>query len=75
MAQHQSNIEREQDKEANYFAMCLLMPAPFVHAEADRMLSMGKWDEDGVREMAKTFQVSEALMAIRLHQLGRMFET
>lgn len=64
--------EAEEDAEANYFAMCLLMPQHMVHSEVDRLVMAKKWDEAGVKQLARTFGVSEIVMTIRLTQLGRI---
>lgn len=64
--------EDEEDAEANYFAMCLLMPQHMVHSEVDRLVMAKQWDESGVRSLARTFGVSEIVMTIRLTQLGRI---
>lgn len=67
--------EREEDAEANVFAICLLMPETLIHSELDAMLKKLHpiADEDViVRRMAKKFAVSEVMMVCRLVQLGRM---
>ena len=67
--------EVEEEAEANYFAVCLLMPATLVHKELDAMLSKMHpiADEDViVRRMAKKFGVGETMMIARLVELGRM---
>ena len=47
----------------NHFAACLLMPRPWVK----RAWATGTQD---VRTLAKDFDVSQAAMQVRLHQLG-----
>ncbi len=64
--------EEREDAEANYFAMCLLMPEKLVHKECDKLLAAGMWDENGVRMLARKFAVSDVVMSIRLMQLKRM---
>ena len=62
----------QEDEEANYFAMCLLMPADFVEAEIKKCGLIDLTDErsPGLKKLARKFGVSEALMTIRLGQLG-----
>ena len=58
-----------EENEANYFAMCLLMPESFVRAEVAKM---GGFDIENDRDMAKLarkFGVSSTLMATRIGQL------
>jgi Zn-dependent peptidase ImmA (M78 family) len=61
---------REEEDEANLFAMYLLMPEEFVRREVSKMkdeidLESGKQ----IAELAKKFQVSVPLMTIRLGQI------
>lgn len=66
--------ERTQEAEANYFAICLLMPRQWVHTELDKLLDLNKNmpEDEIVQRMAKRFQVSEVMMTMRLVELGRM---
>lgn len=67
--------ELEEDAEANYFAICLLMPEKLVHAELDRLLTTLPHvadENEVVRRMAKKFDVGVVMMVCRLEQLGRM---
>lgn len=65
--------QMKQEAEANYFAICLLMPRHFVHTELDKMLASGTTDDQVlVRQMATKFGVSETMMTMRLVELGRM---
>ncbi len=64
---HRDN--RWMEEEANYFAMCLLMPDFLVREECAKI----EWDlssDDSIKYLAKKFDVSITLMAIRLYQLG-----
>jgi Zn-dependent peptidase ImmA (M78 family) len=56
----------EQEREANVFAACLLMPAHHVTRAA---LERDLFDEISVASLARNFQVSEQAMSIRLQQL------
>ena len=59
---YRSDEDNEVEKEANYFAACLLMPAVEVKK------SWPKFSDPG--ELAKHFQVSEVSMTFRLKNLG-----
>lgn len=56
----------QQEREANSFASCLLMPAPHVTTAA---LERDLFDEISVASLARNFGVSEQAMSIRLQQL------
>ncbi|MEH0166717.1 ImmA/IrrE family metallo-endopeptidase [Roseateles microcysteis] len=56
----------QQEREANAFAACLLMPAPHVTRAA---LERDLFDEISVASLARHFGVSEQAMSIRLQQL------
>jgi hypothetical protein len=61
----------QQEREANLFAMCLLMPEDFVWKEIKRM--GGNFDiEDGrsIKQLAEKFKVSVPVMTLRLGQLS-----
>lgn len=64
------------EKEANYFAMCLLMPKELIHNEVERFkkwntkAGLGRYlTEDDIRWMARKFKVTDIIMTIRLVQL------
>ena len=62
--------DRERcDHEANLFAMALLMPEKLVRAELKRLGPIDLADDRATKALAKKFQVSETLMAIRLGQI------
>ena len=69
---HGPDSEAElQEREANLFAMCLLMPEDFVWKEVKRM--GGNFDiEDGrsIKKLADKFKVSVPVMTLRLGQLS-----
>lgn len=56
------------EREANYFAMCLLMPAHLVKQEVKK-LTLDLTSDDALKHLAKVFDVSQTAMAIRLAQL------
>ena len=60
-----------EEREANYFAMCLLMPEKFVREEIAKMGgSIDLADDKQIRILANKFQVSIAMMTVRLGQLA-----
>lgn len=65
----QSNSPEMEDREANCFAMCLLMPAEFVRREVQAMGGIDIEDEKAMAKLAKKFGVSVPLMALRLGQI------
>jgi Zn-dependent peptidase ImmA (M78 family) len=66
--------DKRQDKEANYFARCLLMPEEFLRSEIEK-LKNGKvrTTEDMIKKLAKIFKVPEYQMTIRLTELKIIF--
>ena len=70
-----SPIEREkQEREANAFAMALLMPEELLRdALDDEIASRSDRNEDAIlRSLARRFEVSETIMACRLVDLGML---
>lgn len=59
---------KQLEKEANYFAMCLLMPAHLVKQEAAK-LTLDLTDDNAIKSLAKTFDVSITAMTLRLCHL------
>lgn len=57
------------EHEANYFASCLLMPTDQVRKELDKM-DIDLFTEDGIKELAKKFEVSPTAMSLRITKLG-----
>ncbi len=57
------------DQEANYFAMCLLMPEQFVREELKKK-EFNLMDDKAITELAKRFQVPVTVMTVRLIQLN-----
>lgn len=71
--------ERQQDAEANMFAMCLLMDEDDVRRELTHLLTtpdrdisdgLDLVDDPAIEQLAKRFGVSEQMITIRLCQLG-----
>ena len=56
------------DKEANAFAMELLMPEAFIERDVARLEDQEV--ESAIDELAKLYQVPRTIMVIRLTQLG-----
>ena len=59
----------EIDREANYFAMCLLMPESMVGRELKKF-PKGIEEDAVIANLSKVFQVSRLNMTLRLVQLG-----
>jgi len=64
----------QEDAEANYFAMCLLMPEHFVRKDIEAMLAKSPlcFDDPRIDQMAKRYKVDVKLLMLRLGQLGYM---
>lgn len=61
---------RWMEEEANYFAMCLLMPEKLVKEEMALInLDLDLADDTYIKELSKRFGVSQTAMMIRLVQL------
>lgn len=60
--------EKKQEDEANYFAMCLLMPEPLIKNQIAKTGNTLE-TEDDVLILARAFEVSEQIMLIRLIDL------
>jgi Zn-dependent peptidase ImmA (M78 family) len=61
--------DQEQDEEANYFAMCLLMPREMVRAELDAHGPLDMHDDKSIANLARKFGVSVPIFCLRLQQL------
>ena len=59
----------EDESEANYFAMCLLMPREWLLADLRKLGSIDVCDDPNIRKLAKKYGVAEQLMAIRIADL------
>lgn len=61
--------------EANYFAMCLLIPEHMIESDlaTEEFAPPFDFEEDQrIKILAKRYQVSEQLMLFRLIDLGKM---
>ncbi len=69
----EKEIFEMQEREANYFALCLLMPEQFVREYVDRAkfknYGVDLASDKFITEMGKHFQVPLTAAAIRLCQL------
>lgn len=61
-----------QEREANLFAMCLLIPEPFIRKELEEQGGFNPLSETQLQALAQRYQVSVSLMALRLADLGYM---
>jgi Zn-dependent peptidase ImmA (M78 family) len=73
MSNHPEMTQREieKEREANYFAMELLMPEEFLRKDVTDMYPNGLDLEstDAVKRLAEKYEVSEQIMTIRLTEL------
>lgn len=60
--------DKQLEREANYFAMCLLMPEKLVKKEVAKV-TFDLTSDDAIKQLAKIFDVSQTAMALRLAQL------
>lgn len=61
--------DQKQDREANQFAMCLLMPKHFILKEVKHFGGIENIGDDEIKTLAEKFQVSISAMAIRLQSI------
>jgi len=64
------SISDTEEREANYFAMCLLMPESFVRSVMKKIGVIDVVDGTGIEKLARKFRVSIPLMTLRIGQLG-----
>lgn len=64
------NSDKVEEHEANYFAMCLLMPEQFLRKDLAEMDGIDLTEDQPIRKLAQRYGVSVALMTLRLSQLG-----
>lgn len=57
------------EHEANYFALCLLLPEDMVRAEVRKLGGLDLSDPRAFVRLARIFEVDATLMAFRLGQL------
>lgn len=62
----------DEEEEANYFAMCLLIPEDLLRADIARSgkLAFDLVDEPLIGQLANRYQVTPQLMLLRLIDLG-----
>jgi Zn-dependent peptidase ImmA (M78 family) len=57
---------REDEREANYFAMQLLVPSKLLLADLDGDFSLDPTNDDRVVKLAKKYGVSHTLIILRI---------
>lgn len=62
----------QDDAEANYFAMHLLVPEALLAREGQKLTQFDLAEGTPVSKLAKIFGVSEAVMAYRLAEDGHL---
>lgn len=67
--------ELRKEKEADYFARCLLMPDFMMQKEVDLIRNSGKHihTSEAIKMLSKTFQVEQHHVVLRLHELKLMY--
>lgn len=65
-----SQTEAEQEREANQFAICLLMPAHFIAHDLFGHPPLDLCEDKRIKWLAKRYGVSEQMMTARLKELG-----
>lgn len=68
MKRSRRDIEREQ--EANYFALCLLMPKDMFIDQYKQLQQQGVKEEDRVEALGKIFQVHPYHVVVRIQTLS-----
>ena len=69
-ALHKSSMaDSVEEREATYFAMCLLMPAEDLRRDIQAMGGIDIEDEKGLKKLARRYRVSPMLMTLRIGQL------
>lgn len=62
-------MNNDREREANYFAMCLLMPRDWLLADLKALGSIDVCDDPNIRKLAKKYGVSEQMMTVRIVDL------
>lgn len=65
--------DKDIEREASYFAMCLLIPEHFLKADLDTPEFAPPFDaeeDERIAALAKRYRVSLQLMIMRLSELG-----
>lgn len=63
---HVLTKQEVEEAEANYFAMCLLIPEKFIRADIEQHEYL---DEEKIEALAHKYQVPVSLMCLRLVDL------
>jgi Zn-dependent peptidase ImmA (M78 family) len=58
----------EDEREANYFAMHLLVPSKMLQADLQGDFSLNLFDDDRLDKLAKKYGVSRTVMFLRIHE-------
>lgn len=64
-------MNEQQEREANQFAMELMIPMEWLRRELRAYRKMDLLDDSVVKDLAKKFRVPVALMGMRLGELYR----
>jgi Zn-dependent peptidase ImmA (M78 family) len=65
-----TDVQREEmEREANYFAMCLLMPEKLLRHEVSAIGGLDLCDDEKLKALARKFGVAQGLMAIRIMEV------
>ena len=62
------------EREADYFARCLLMPREFVIRDIKALGGVDPSDDLHMGMLAKKYQVSISMMAMRVYELSGEYE-
>jgi Zn-dependent peptidase ImmA (M78 family) len=65
-------VSEVEEREANYFAMCLLMPEEWLRADLEKIGGIDIEDEAAIKKLAARYKVSTTLMVLRIGQIGAM---
>lgn len=72
MSTWEEEAARVMDKEANIFAMELLMPRDWLLADLKELGSIDIESDPNIKRLAKRYQVSEQIMIMRIVQLSKL---
>ena len=64
----ESPVKNRQEHEANYFAMCLLIPERMLRKTIED-LGMEEFSDQNIKTLANLFEVEHTVMMARLIQL------
>jgi Zn-dependent peptidase ImmA (M78 family) len=69
MVMHDDDVMRTMHREANAFAMELLIPELFIRLDLEKMGHLDLEDEPKIEKLARRYKVSRQVMTIRLGQI------